>query len=62
MMNILPEDVVRAVFLKWEIEARINPERFTSRTDLLFQSADEVAEAQTKRFLKYANEMGILHQ
>lgn len=59
--NILPEDVVKAVFLKWEIEARLNPTGFKRRDMLSLQSADDVAEANTKQFLKYADEMGINH-
>lgn len=60
-VNILPEDVVRAIFLKWEIECRTMPDRFKPREEMVLQSADEVAEKNTKCFLRYAEDMGINH-
>lgn len=59
--NILPEEVVKAIFLKWEVEARLHPERFLDRDKLLMQSVDEVSGANTKLFLQYAEDMGLLH-
>ena len=58
--DILPEDVVKAIFLQWEPEARLDPGKFTERSKLIMDSADSVAGANTKRFLQYAKEMGFM--
>lgn len=60
--EILPFDVVRAVFLKWEIECRLDPNGFTPRDELVMQSADKVADKNARCFIQYAEEMGIRHE
>ncbi len=60
-VDILPRDVVMAIFVKWAIECRLHPDKFKSNDDMMLMSTDATAEANTKQFMKYADEMGINH-
>lgn len=60
-VDILPRDVVKAIFLKWAVEFRLNPDGFKSDDDMKLLGAEETAEANTKCFLKYADSMGVNH-
>lgn len=57
----IPKDVLRAVFLKWEIEARATPANFSTRAQTEKMPPDQVADKLVDRFIRYANEMGVNH-
>ena len=60
LMSALSEEVVHAVFLRWETEFRQHPDRFTARDDEILHSADAVARRSADLFLKYVDETGLL--
>jgi len=59
---MIPEDVLRAVFLKWEIEAREKPGHFNTRKQMEKLTPDQVADKLVDRFIGYAKEMGVNHK
>lgn len=48
MFNLTKEQI-KAVFVKWEIERRENPDKFAKHEDL---TVEECAESQTEYFIE----------